>query len=122
MGSHLAEALTKLDCKVTILDDLSNGDKTNLTQAQLTDQVRFVEGSVEDEKLLHKLIVEDKPAIVQQIQDGLKHTPWKIHGVNTTGEAIDFCSRGQPDLVIISLTLPEEAAFTLFLLTSLNCV
>lgn len=81
------------------------------------------EGPVKAKSILDAasiLIVEDKPAIVQQIQDGLKHTPWKIHGVNTTGEAIDFCSRGQPDLVIISLTLPEEAAFTLFRLIWTN--
>jgi two-component system, cell cycle response regulator len=66
------------------------------------------------------LIVEDKPAIIQQIQEGLKHTPWKIHGVNTTGEAIDFCSKNTPDLVIISLSLPDEAAFTLFRLIRQN--
>jgi len=36
------------------------------------------------------LVVEDKPAIIQQIQEGLKHTPWKIHGVNTTGEYARF--------------------------------
>jgi two-component system, cell cycle response regulator len=66
------------------------------------------------------LVVEDKPAIVQQIQEGLKHTPWKIHGVSTTGEAIDFCSKNQPDLVMISLSLPEEAAFTLFRLIRTN--
>src|SRR5581483_7977162 len=29
------------------------------------------------------LIVEDKPAILQQIQEGLKHTPWKLKGVAT---------------------------------------
>jgi len=66
------------------------------------------------------LVVEDKPIIVQQIQDGIKHTPWKITGVNTTGEAIDFCSRTTPDLVIISLSLPEEAAFMLFRLIRNN--
>jgi two-component system cell cycle response regulator len=66
------------------------------------------------------LIVEDKPAIIQQIQEGLKHTPWKIHGVNTTGEGIDFCSKNTPDLIIISLSLPEEAAFTLFRLIRQN--
>ncbi len=66
------------------------------------------------------LVVEDKPAIIQQIQDGLKHTPWKIHGVNTTGEAIDFCSKNTPDLVVISLSLPDEAAFTLFRLIRQN--
>ncbi len=60
------------------------------------------------------LVVDDKPAIVQQIQEGLKHTPWKIHSVNTTSEAIDFCGRTPPDLIVISLSLPEDAAFTLF--------
>ncbi|CAM2821328.1 response regulator [Rariglobus hedericola] len=66
------------------------------------------------------LVVEDKPAIVQQIQDGIKHTPWKIIGVNTTGEAIDHCSKTPPDVVIISLSLPDEAAFTLFRLLRTN--
>lgn len=60
------------------------------------------------------LVVDDKPAIVSQIAEGLKHTPWKIKGVNTTGEAIDFCSKETPDLVMISLALPDESAFTLF--------
>ena len=66
------------------------------------------------------LIVEDKPAIVQQIQDGLKHTPWKFRGVNTTGEAIDSCQRQVPDAILVSLTLPEESAFTLFRLLRAN--
>jgi len=66
------------------------------------------------------LIVEDKPAIVQQIQDGLKHTPWEIHGVSTTGECISMCGKYTPDLIIISLSLPEEAAFTLFRLIRQN--
>lgn len=66
------------------------------------------------------LIVEDKPAIIQQIQDGLKHTPWKIHGVATQGEAIDFCSRTPPDIMLVSLSLPEESAFTLFRLVRTN--
>lgn len=60
------------------------------------------------------LVVEDKPAIVQQIQEGLKHTPWKVRGVATQGEAIDTCVRNPPDVVIVSLSLPEEGAFTLF--------
>jgi len=66
------------------------------------------------------LIVEDKHAIVQQIQEGLKHTPWKIRGVNTTGEAIDSCQRQSPDLVMVSLSLPEESAFSLFRLLRSN--
>lgn len=66
------------------------------------------------------LIVEDKPAIVLQIQDGLKHTPWKIRGLATHGEAIDSIGRAVPDLVLVSLSLPEEAAFTLFRLIRTN--
>ncbi len=66
------------------------------------------------------LIVEDKPVIIQQIQEGLKHTPWKVHGVSTQGEAIDFCSRTPPDLMLVSLSLPEDSAFTLFRLIRTN--
>jgi two-component system, cell cycle response regulator len=66
------------------------------------------------------LVVEDKPAIIQQIQEGLKHTPWKVHGVATQGEAIDFCTRTPPDLIVVSLSLPEESAFTLFRLVRTN--
>jgi two-component system cell cycle response regulator len=66
------------------------------------------------------LVVEDKPAIIQQIQEGLKHTPWKIHGVATQGEAIDFCTKTPPDLMIVSLSLADEAAFALFRLVRAN--
>jgi len=66
------------------------------------------------------LVVEDKPVIIQQIQDGLKHTPWKIHGVSTQGEALDFCAKTPPDLMLMSLSLPEEGAFTLFRLMRTN--
>jgi len=60
------------------------------------------------------LVVEDKPAIIQQIQEGLKHTPWKVVGASTQGEAIDFCSKTPPDVAMVSLSLPEESAFALF--------
>lgn len=60
------------------------------------------------------LVVEDKPAILQQIQEGLRHTPWTVTGVTTQGEAIDAISKQIPDLVIVSLSLPDEAAFNLF--------
>ncbi len=66
------------------------------------------------------LVVEDKPAIIAQVQEGLKHTPWKVNGVSTQGEAIDFCTKTPPDLILISLSLPDEAAFTLFRLIRAN--
>jgi two-component system cell cycle response regulator len=60
------------------------------------------------------LVVEDKPVIVNQIQEGLKHTPWRVKGVATQGEAMDAMVKLPPDLIIVSLSLPEDAAFTLF--------
>ena len=60
------------------------------------------------------LVVEDKPAIIQQLTDGLRHTPWKIHGVANQTEAVELCSRLTPDLIMINLTLPDDSAFALF--------
>jgi two-component system cell cycle response regulator len=60
------------------------------------------------------LVVEDKPAIIKQITDGLSNPNWKVHGVATTGEAIDFCSKKVPDIIIISLSLPDDGASVLF--------
>jgi two-component system cell cycle response regulator len=60
------------------------------------------------------LIVEDKPAIVQQIQEGLKHTPWKVRGVASQAEALDSLTKATPDLMLICLSLPDEGAFSLF--------
>lgn len=60
------------------------------------------------------LVVEDKPAIVEQIRKGFQSTPWNIHGVSSTGEAIDFCQKKVPDCIVISLSIPEDAAITLF--------
>ncbi len=64
----------------------------------------------------HFLVVEDKPAIIKQITDGLATSfpTWKVHGVATTGEAIDFCTKSVPDVIIISLSIPEGGAGTLF--------
>lgn len=60
------------------------------------------------------MIVEDKQTIVEQIQSGLAHTPWNLFGVASTGEAIDKAQHQVPDAIIISLSLPDENAFTLF--------
>jgi len=60
------------------------------------------------------LVVDDKPAIIQQIQDRLKHLPWRIHAAGTHAEAADFCSRQCPDLIIVSLSLPDDSALALW--------
>ncbi len=57
------------------------------------------------------LVVEDKPAIIQQITEGLKSTPWKIAGVASPAEAMTEIGKGTPDAIIVSLSLPEDGGF-----------
>jgi nucleoside-diphosphate-sugar epimerase len=48
IGSHLAHALTQLECKVTVLDDLCGGGDP----AALPPAVKFIKGSILDQPLL----------------------------------------------------------------------
>src|ERR1051326_2664277 len=51
------------------------------------------------------LLVEDKVNVAQQIQDGLKHLPWKVHvAANQAATAGNFMSV-TPDIVLVSLSL-----------------
>jgi two-component system cell cycle response regulator len=63
---------------------------------------------------LRILVVDDQPAIIEQIQACLAATPWKVSGVGQAGQAVDFCSLTMPDVILISLCLPENSGFTLF--------
>jgi len=66
------------------------------------------------------LVVEDQPVIVQQIQDGLGQTQWKVLGMSKLGETLDLCQRQVPDLILISLSLPDDGAMKLFRLLRAN--
>jgi two-component system cell cycle response regulator len=68
--------------------------------------------SMKDECIF--LVVEDKPAIIKQITEGITNPNWKVQGVATIGEATDFCAKTVPDVIIISLSLPDDGAATLF--------
>jgi two-component system cell cycle response regulator len=63
---------------------------------------------------LNLLLVDDKPAILEQLRSGLSDTPWKLEGRTQTGEAVDYCSQSSPDAILVSLSLPDNAGFTLF--------
>jgi len=60
------------------------------------------------------LVVDDKPAICEQIKAGLGDTKWTIVGRAQNGEVIDFCTQTTPDCILLSLSLPDDAGFTLF--------
>ncbi len=63
---------------------------------------------------LNVLVVDDKPAIVDQIKAGFGDTIWSTQGRSQTGEAVDYCSQQLPDLILVSLSLPDNGGFTLF--------
>jgi two-component system, cell cycle response regulator len=63
---------------------------------------------------LNILVVDDKPAIVQQVQAAFAGTRWSVHGASQRAEVLDFCQKTIPDLVLVSLSLPDGGAFGLF--------
>lgn len=90
---------------------------------RIIDLKPLADGPVKQRSILDSaeiLVVDDKPAIIQQIHEGLKHTPWKVQGASSTAEGLDFCARQPPDLIIASLALPENGAFELFRLIRAN--
>ncbi|MBI1842713.1 MAG: response regulator [Verrucomicrobia bacterium] len=60
------------------------------------------------------LIVDDKPAIIDQVRNGLADTKWKVDGANAPGQAMDFCGHTLPDVILASLTLPDNGGYSLF--------
>lgn len=66
------------------------------------------------DEALQILVVDDKPVICDQIQEALSTTNWKVQGVAQANQALEACHQTTPDLILISLSLPENGAFTLF--------
>ncbi|MBX3743685.1 MAG: response regulator [Verrucomicrobiae bacterium] len=60
------------------------------------------------------LVVDDKPAIGDQVRAGLADTQWTVVARGQAGEALDYCHQTAPDAVLVSLTLPDDSAFSLF--------
>lgn len=52
IGSHLVEALVKLQCSVTVVDDLSSGNLENLTD--VANEIRFIKGDLRNQDVAIK--------------------------------------------------------------------
>lgn len=63
---------------------------------------------------LQVLLVEDKPAIVSAIQNGLSHLPWEFTEAGNAFEGVEKYMDSNFDLVLMSLTLPNDAAYDIF--------
>jgi two-component system, cell cycle response regulator len=64
-----------------------------------------------DQPVVH--LVEDKPAIVQQILDAVKKAPWVWHHLSNPTEALEAAKKRRPAAVLISLSYPADAAISL---------
>ena len=58
IGSHLAERLLGEGYRVTIVDDLSTGKRSNLAGVEANENFTFYEGSILNYKLMLKLVTE----------------------------------------------------------------
>jgi two-component system, cell cycle response regulator len=72
---------------------------------------KVIEKTILDD--INILLVEDKPAIIQTVQDGLKHLPWSFVTAGSAAEALNSYNDAQFDLVLMSLSLPQDSAFEL---------
>jgi two-component system cell cycle response regulator len=62
---------------------------------------------------IHILVVDDKPAIAEQVVAAVSDGPWRVTGVSDPVQAIDVCAKGGVDIVLASLSLPQDGAFIL---------
>ncbi len=76
--------------------------------------------TIEDPAII--LVVDDKPAIISQVQESVagQKLPWKVIGTAQPGEAIDLSSREMPDVILVSLSLPDKAAYNFFQMMRAN--
>ena len=60
------------------------------------------------------LLVDDKPAIHEQVKQALADTSWRVEALASAAEALDFSQQNTPDLVLASLALADDGAWSLF--------
>lgn len=72
IGSHVVDDLIELGCDVIVLDDLSGGFKENVHP-----EAKFIQGSVNDEKLVKRIFKENRISYVYHLAayaaEGLSH-------------------------------------------------
>lgn len=63
---------------------------------------------------LNIFLVDDKSAIGDQLRAGLSDTPWQLTTFAQASQALDAVNEKIPDLLLLSLSLPEGTAFWLY--------
>lgn len=67
----------------------------------------------EDHNKIKILIIEDQEAVADEIGQKMNHTGWDFTFARSPERAMEYCERDPFHLIIISLGLPNEGAFSL---------
>ena len=67
----------------------------------------------EESQQVKVLVVDDKPAIIEQLQTALAKNEWGISGASSEADALAKCQRESFSCIMISMALPNESAITL---------
>jgi two-component system cell cycle response regulator len=56
------------------------------------------------------ILLDDKPAVVQQVKDAVKNSAWTWQSASSPAEALALAEKKKPDAIVASLSLPEDGA------------
>ncbi len=112
IGSHLVERLLERGDHVTVLDDLSTGQRPNLAAVETHPHFRFVEGSVLDAEAVRKLVGEASAVyhlaaavgVEWVLQHPLRSLQTNIQGTENVLEAAAEAGRTPAPRVLIAST------------------
>lgn len=105
IGSHLTDALVESGCRVTVLDNLSTGHRSNIEH--LGDRIDFVHGDIRDAALLNRVIdgceVAFHQAAVVSVTQSVDDPPHSCE-VNDLGtvRVLDACRRAGVRRVVMA--------------------
>ena len=101
IGSHLVDALLEQGHRVTVLDDLSTGNRANLEHHLADPRFEFVQGSILDQPLVARLVsaadaIYHLAAVVgvkHVVDDPLRGMVVNVQGTETLLEEASRCGR-----------------------------
>jgi len=105
IGSHLAERLVGLGCAVRVVDNLSSGDRANLTP--VADAIDFLEGDLCDPEVCRRAVTGIELvfhlAALASVPHSLRN-PWATHhaNVNATMRLLEACAAARVPRVVYS--------------------
>jgi CheY-like chemotaxis protein len=59
------------------------------------------------------LVVDDQPAIIDQLSEIAERNEWTVQGTGSEAEALSICERSSFTAIIISMALPDDSAVDL---------